>query len=316
MTQIADGALAALMPLHLRLGAAGDIRAMGAAMARLIGADALGAPWDRYFAARPARGAVADWPAQGRMMFDLLPARGTQLRGQAVAAGDGVVLNLSFGIGVVDAVARFGLTAADFAATDLAVELLYLVEAKTLVMAEMNSLNNRLQAAQQVAAAQAVTDALTGLGNRRALASIGAALVRQGRGYGVVHVDLDHFKAVNDTLGHAAGDHVLQQVAAVLRAETRRGDHILRLGGDEFLILLPDLADLAALQRLGRRLVRRLSRPLTFQGQECRIGASLGMGLAPAGCAPDAVIEQVDAALYAAKAAGRGRAVTVPLGPA
>lgn len=143
----------------------------------------------------------------------------------------GAFLNLSFGIGVAEAVRRHALTVEDFAATDLTVEMLYLVEAKTAVMDELRNLNRRLQGAKVAAEEQALTDQLTGLRNRRALDLQMKALIRLGASFGLMHIDLDFFKQVNDTLGHAAGDHVLREVARVLTQETRATDMAARVGG-------------------------------------------------------------------------------------
>src|SRR5690606_25524563 len=130
-----------------------------------------------------------------------------------------------FGIAAAEAVRRHALSNADFAPTDLTVELLYLTEVKAAVMSELAALNQRLQDSRREAEAQALTDPLTGLANRRAFEKGLAEAVdmaRRGQGFVLMHLDLDYFKTVNDTLGYAAGDHVLAEVAHALRAETRR----------------------------------------------------------------------------------------------
>ena len=124
--------------------------------------------------------------------------------------------------------------------------MLYLVEAKSAAMDESRALNSRLQGAKIAAEEQAFTDTLTGLKNRRALDHVMARLLAMGEVFSCMHVDLDYFKSINDTLGHAAGDHVLQVVAQVLVAETRAPDTIARVGGDEFVILVHDMDDARA----------------------------------------------------------------------
>ncbi len=239
----------------------------------------------------------------------------TALKGILVEAGPegGLLLNLSFGISVVEAVGDFSLTINDFAATDLAVEMLYLVEAKSAVIEESRRLNARLQRARRKAEKQAFTDSLTGLANRREMERVMRELSECGVPFGLMHLDLDHFKTVNDTLGHAAGDHVLQAVAAILRSETRREDLVARVGGDEFVLIFRHLTDRARLCAIAERIVRRLEDPIVFEGHECRVSGSIGITTSGfyARPDPDRMLSDADRALYASKNAGRGRATVV-----
>lgn len=231
----------------------------------------------------------------------------TTLKGEIARIPGGAVVALSFGISLLDAVRDYDLTSADFAVTDLAIELLYLVEAKSLVEEASRQLNLRLQAARISAEEQAFTDTLTGLKNRRALDHVLARKSGGGMPYTVVHLDLDFFKQVNDTLGHAAGDYVLQEVARILVEETRREDTVARAGGDEFVIVFDNLTDRPRLQRIATRLIRRMEEPMHYQGRKCAISASIGIALsaeAP-GCAPAELLRHADQALYAAKRGGR-----------
>ncbi len=158
---------------------------------------------------------------------------------------------------------------------------------------------------------EALTDMLTGLRNRRACDSVLSRLCREGAGFGLMHMDLDFFKAVNDTLGHAAGDHVLIHVAGVLKASARAQDCIARVGGDEFVLILPGRNDAEALGQIAARVIAQLSAPIPYNDQMCRISASFGYVTVPAGETPDPaqILADADIALYAAKHAGRGRAV-------
>ncbi len=309
-------ALARLMPMHLMLDAAGVVRSVGGTLRRLIARDqVVGAAFAELFDLRHGvAGATVSAllaAAGGKVQLTVQGRPDLAFRGLAVPAGpgQGALLNLSFGIGVVDAVQRFALTEADFAATDLTVELLYLYEAKTAVLEELRALNARLQGDKVVAEEQALTDALTGLRNRRGLDLAVEAVTEPD--FALVHLDLDRFKAVNDGFGHAAGDHVLLEVARILGEESRRGDTVARIGGDEFVLLMPGME--RAEPALGRiaRIIARLSEPISYGDAVCRIGASAGLILTVQ--VPGADLGQLlalaDAALYAAKRGGRGQAL-------
>lgn len=166
----------------------------------------------------------------------------------------------------------------------------------------------------------AVKDPLTGLHNRRyalpQMARIAAEAQSRGTGFAVLVLDLDRFKAVNDTHGHAAGDAVLIEVAARLRRELRAQDLLARFGGEEFLAVLPD-ATPAGAREVAERLCRAIeARPIPLPGRAERlritvsIGLALGCGAVPddrARAWPEAVLDRADHALLAAKAAGRNQ---------
>jgi diguanylate cyclase (GGDEF)-like protein/PAS domain S-box-containing protein len=153
---------------------------------------------------------------------------------------------------------------------------------------------------------QARTDALTGLGNRVLLNAVSqAALSRNGAA--LVYCDLDGFKAVNDSLGHAAGDVLLREVARRLRACLRPGDVIVRLGGDEFAALLPGVVSAAPAEAIADRMLDALRDPFPLLGRELYVTASIGIALTEPGCGVDALVRNADLAMYAAKSEGRGR---------
>ena len=227
--------------------------------------------------------------------------------GSVPGVENGAVLSLSFGISVIDAVRDYMLSGEDFAVTDLTVEMLYLVEAKSAVMEELRHLNTRLESARSEAEEQAVTDLLTGLGNRRAMDHAIGNMMARSTGFTMMHVDLDRFKEVNDTYGHAAGDAVLQSVADRLRSVTRLEDTVARHGGDEFILVMPGVIDEAKVSRLAQRLVTEIEEPIAFGEDALHVSASIGISIATdlASADPKTLMEQADTALYVVKEEGR-----------
>jgi len=150
-------------------------------------------------------------------------------------------------------------------------------------------------------------DALTTLVNRAVLLESLDAAIAQGQPFAVHFVDLDGFKPINDRLGHAAGDAVLTLTAARMRASARDVDVVARLGGDEFAILQHGAADVAAADRLGRRVLESLRQPMEIGVERLGIDASIGIALFPAhGVDASALLQRADAAMYAAKAGRTG----------
>ena len=156
----------------------------------------------------------------------------------------------------------------------------------------------------------ALHDALTGLANRVLLNEhLEQALSRVKRGEMVaVHLlDLDHFKHVNDTLGHPAGDKLLKDVADRLRALVRETDTIARMGGDEFAVLQVAIAQPADATSLARRIIESVAEPYELEGRQVVVGTSIGIAVGPSdGLATDQLMRNADLALYRAKDDGRG----------
>ena len=155
----------------------------------------------------------------------------------------------------------------------------------------------------------ALHDGLTGLANRtlvqERLDEALARAARSGLPVGVVYLDLDRFKHVNDTLGHAAGDQLLVAVAERLTRVLRAGDTAGRLGGDEFLVVAGDVVDAAALGEILRRVETALATPIRVEGADVVVGASCGAVLSRPGESPDTLVRRADAAMYAAKRSRR-----------
>jgi GGDEF domain-containing protein len=277
MIDVADSAvLDALCPMHLLLDARGVIVGAGPTIAKVYGGlDLIGQSFLSVFELRRPRTvtSIKDITGQGpqKLQLKLQSPPYTALRGIILplnAKGAKMIVNLSFGISIIDAVRDFALTNADFATTDLAIEMLFLVEAKTAAMEASYRLNMRLQGAKIAAEQQAFTDMLTGLKNRRAIDQTLSHMLAKKKPFAVMHIDLDYFKEINDTLGHAAGDYVLQAVARNMVMETRQEDVVARVGGDEFTILLPSVAAESILRNIGRRIIRNLEEPINFHGHE------------------------------------------------
>ena len=156
----------------------------------------------------------------------------------------------------------------------------------------------------------ATHDNLTGLPNRLVFDQAVSDAVKVGRRYdqqfAVMFVDLDSFKIINDTLGHVAGDSMLIEVADRLKQCVRESDIVARFGGDEFVILLRDVADANQVRTVARKILSTVVKPLTIRGQEYRVTASIGISMFPSDADDEeSLTKNADAAMYAAKEEGR-----------
>ena len=155
-------------------------------------------------------------------------------------------------------------------------------------------------------------DSLTGLPNRAMMRQTLEEALRNAahrqKGCALFMIDLDRFKNVNDTLGHPIGDALLRQVADRLKSVMGNHGQVGRLGGDEFQAVLPGTVDIGLLESLARTLIEQVSRPYVIEGHKVTIGASVGIAIGdPGRASADAMVRNADLALYAAKAAGRGK---------
>jgi diguanylate cyclase (GGDEF)-like protein len=155
----------------------------------------------------------------------------------------------------------------------------------------------------------AYRDMLTGLGNRRGFFEALEQQIAQGDQPAVLYIDLDGFKAVNDTLGHLAGDAVLRVAARRLASVMRPTDELARLGGDEFAVLCVGSVSVDQMSGIAERVIEQLNQPLSVgDGESVDVGASIGIALGlPVGTPADAILAHADRALYEAKSKGRGR---------
>jgi diguanylate cyclase (GGDEF)-like protein len=155
-------------------------------------------------------------------------------------------------------------------------------------------------------------DALTGLPTRRLAKekTEDAIFLAERHSWKVafIYIDLDDFKAVNDALGHDAGDELLKQVSQRFSKCLRKTDTLARIGGDEFLVLLTEVTTASDVRKVCENLISETSRPFTIDGQTCSIGASIGIALYPEhGSNSSTVLKRADSAMYTAKQAGKNR---------
>ena len=184
-----------------------------------------------------------------------------------------------------------------------------LIKAKTQAEAK----NFELETAKARIEHNAMHDPLTGLPNRRYLDHIlemhTKRSVRTGGHVSILHIDLDRFKQINDTLGHAAGDAMLVHASEVLKGSVRPTDFVARIGGDEFVILCIGEKSDTDLKAMAERIIAAMRRPVSYQGHECRFGVSIGIaGGDVLHAAPRQLLVNADIALYRAKREGRNRA--------
>jgi diguanylate cyclase (GGDEF)-like protein len=161
---------------------------------------------------------------------------------------------------------------------------------------------------------QAHFDALTGLPNRLLLKDrVNLEIARCQRadsGFALLFIDLDHFKNVNDTLGHSFGDRVLRETAGRISRCVRASDTVSRLGGDEFVVILSQPQHVRDASKVGEHIVRELSEPFVIDDQSCFLSASIGIASFPRdGTSAETLIRNADSAMYRAKAVGRAQVV-------
>ena len=179
----------------------------------------------------------------------------------------------------------------------------------------LRRLNLEQRAAQQRIAHQATHDSLTDLFNRHAVMEHISARLQDAEteaalgGFGLLLLDLDGFKEVNDSLGHDAGDDLLREVARRAKAALRDSDYIARLGGDEFLVVIPQVSDIATADRIAQKMVDVIGKPYRLGARTAQVTTSIGISLFPQDARNrETLMKYADLALYEAKHAGRNRA--------
>jgi len=178
---------------------------------------------------------------------------------------------------------------------------------------ELEKLTISLAKAKEQAESASRTDSLTGLGNRRGLDTFMAQVARPGKikfEVALIQIDLDHFKAVNDEYGHAAGDQVLCAAADALREATRAEDYIARVGGDEFVIVLLSKKAQKAAETVAKRVIAASQKAVLYDGHALNFGTSIGIAVSTEGELLR-LQEHADMALYDAKDQGRGKYIVM-----
>ena len=263
------------------------------------------------------RRARASLPAERELEADLALRRGL---GWAAAAGGAFAVLLAaagaaFGdrptvVGALVLVAALAVAPLSF--RGFATRVLARLD---VAVAERDGLQAELAAALQAKAELrdlAYHDELTGLPNRGLLYDrLGLAIAhghRQASHLAVLFLDLDDFKFVNDSFGHASGDRLLVEVAARLRRCVRAGDTVARFGGDEFVVLLDSVSGAEDAARVAAKVLDAVRAPFRLEDHVVSIGASVGVSVYPAdGTTPDALVRSADAAMYRSKHRGAAR---------
>ena len=225
---------------------------------------------------------------------------------------DTFIILTSLGARMPELVEPLGLFDQDFSHADASVDLLYFLNSQKQLLVDAQALADRLEKAKNLAELQAKTDSLTGLPNRRALANFAGTMMTKWGGPRLpaylLHVDLDRFKQVNDTLGHSAGDSILKKVARDLQAVAGPDDMIARIGGDEFVWVTLGHKTAAEIEPVATELIHRINTPLMFAGQSAQVGASVGITEIPQDCTKsmEDLLLEADLALYGVKNSERG----------
>ncbi len=191
----------------------------------------------------------------------------------------------------------------------VSVQLVPMANGRPVFQTLFRDITEQKQIVQQVEYL-AYHDQLTGLANRRLLQdridqAVGSAL-RRSANIALCYLDLDHFKDVNDSLGHQAGDRLLEMVSVRLMACVRAEDTLARVGGDEFVIMLSDISDSEAAAAIAQKIISAISAPFILGTEEIKVTPSIGISICPQdGCDSDTLLKHADSAMYQAKQSGR-----------
>ena len=303
-------------PFHMVLGPDLTVRQVGSSLSRLCPSITPGRTLEDVVELVSPRVpfALESFRSRARSLF-LLKVRGAELtlRGQMLydVAADVTIFMGAPWITSLSTVGEMGMTLEDFAVSDNIVDYLLLLQTQETALAQARTLADSLHLSAAELSHQASHDDLTGLPNRRLLADrFGQALRAEQRVHtrtGLLVIDLDGFKQINDTFGHQHGDDLLVQVGARLAGPLRKVDTVARLGGDEFAILLPDLHTVADAMTVAHKIRAALEVPFTIAGLDLEVEASVGVVLSGEhGQTADLLLRHADIAMYSAKVHGIG----------
>jgi len=311
-----------VLPFYVLLDDDGVVRSVGLALLKIAGASGmLGRPVSEALRiVKPRRLDPAKAMKDGfgvRLTIDIPGLIGTgssSMFGMAFpvdcAGGPHVLIAMTPGVNARSFVLDRGLKLSDFGPADGSADILPLLAMQADMLEDSKMKSARLSAARDNAERLANHDMLTGLPNRRALMNqLTRALA--GGPVAVAHVDLDKFKEINDTYGHAAGDAALKHTAAAMQEVFGEGALCGRLGGDEFVGLIEGAWSDDALIDLAHQVIARIALPFRFKDEALTVGASVGLATAAphGGFTADSILHNADLALYEVKRAGRRKAV-------
>lgn len=307
--------LADLFPfrLILDLGSEARIAEAGDTLENWLGLPLAGRRFDECFAIRrPAVSALdAESLLNKRKSVFVLDALGTQhqLRGQMVIDSDRALFVGSPVLSTTTSIDELGLTMADFAPHDATLDMVVLQRFAQMQLADLQQRAVELEKAvsdRDRFSHRATTDSLTGLSNRRAFWESCRSALDTGLRLGLLFIDVDRFKSVNDHFGHGAGDAVLCTIADRLKNTVRIEDLVARLGGDEFAVLLVD-ADGPTVDDVVARLSKAIDPPINVDGNAIETSISIGVVTDAAGKSVDQLVQDADTAMYEGRQNGRGK---------
>ncbi|WP_299850285.1 bifunctional diguanylate cyclase/phosphodiesterase [uncultured Roseovarius sp.] len=307
--------MALLFPMYVTLDATGRIEDHGPTLSHIFTEDITDRMFfDVFTVEKPRR--IADLDALHKrtgvkLVITARPDHGEPIQFRSVAmrmdddAGR-LFLDFSIGVSLADAIKRFDLTGAHFRPNDFSIDLFYTFETQRALLDDSTKMARALTSAKEDAERKAYIDSVTGIANRRALYIHLEEILKgpkSGDTYALLHLDLDKFKLLNDTFGHAAGDTVLKHAATAMQARIGPADLAARIGGDEFAMVFRENHETGDLEQLAQNLAAEISRPVPIDGHRCNVEVSIGIIRFRAGDTDgaDRLLMNSDIALYEAK---------------
>ena len=314
-TTLPQGALNVLFPMHVILGTRGDIVQMGPTLRKVMGRDLCGVSFFEAFSIKKPR-SIVDLTSLKAADGSKIVITGALPNGDRIEfrclvtqmgeTYDQMLIDFSFSSDFVDLVQSLNLSSKDFKPNDFSLDLIYTIETQRTLIEDSHRLTLALEHSKKEAEEAANIDVLTCIANRRALYTnlfnILSCPDKSANSF-LFHIDLDEFKAINDSFGHSAGDYVLRHTASILREVAGENDLPARIGGDEFALLVSGLHSISDAVTLANGIRDRINSPLNFEGHVFKVGVSIGvvdLNEHP-NDTPDQLFSCSDIALYEAK---------------